>query len=70
MANIFFSPAFFKRSIAPIHKLISGINGFFTKIGMLVPLAALAISCTANGLPVVRAPIQTKSILFSNTFSK
>ena len=57
-------------SIAPIHKFKSGINGFFTKTGISMPFRASAISCTANGLPVVLAPIQTISISYSKIFSK
>ena len=54
-------PAMLSRSKAPIHRLMSGFTGFFTKTAMSVPFRASAISCTANGLAVVRAPSHKKS---------
>ncbi len=55
--------------MAPIHSSRSGLTGFFTKTGMSAPKTckASAISCTANGLADVRAPIHNKSIPPSNT---
>ncbi len=62
------NPALRSRSMAPIHSSRSGLTGFFTKTGMSAPKTckASAISCTANGLADVRAPIHNKSIPPSN----
>ena len=48
--------------MAPIHSSISGFTGFFTNTGISTPCKASAISCMANGLAEVRAPIQRISI--------
>ena len=44
--------------MAPTHRPSSALIGFFTSTGISTPLTASAISCTANGLTVVRAPTQ------------
>ena len=55
-------PALLNLSIAPIHNATSGFTGFLTNTGISTPFSASAISCTANGLAVVLAPIQSMSI--------
>ena len=55
-------PARASLSSAPIQSSRSGLTGFFTSTGTSVPFRASAISCTAKGLAVVRAPIQSRSI--------
>jgi len=62
MAPRRFNPALLMRSMAPIHNSRSGFTGFFTKTGISTPFRASAISCTAKGLAVVRAPTQSISI--------
>ena len=62
MAPRRFKPAPLIRSSAPIHNSKSGLTGFLTKTGTSTPFSASAISCTAKGLAVVRAPIQSTSI--------
>ena len=57
-------PAWFSRSIAPIHNSKSGLTGFFTKTGMSTPFRASAKACMAKGLAVVRAPIHRMSISY------
>ena len=54
------------RSTPPIHNSRSGLTGFFTSTGISCPRSASAISCMANGLAVVRAPIQIMSMSPSN----
>ncbi len=54
------------RSTPPIHNSRSGLTGFFTSTGISCPRSASAISCMANGLAVVRAPIQIMSMPPSN----
>ena len=51
------------RCNAPIQSSRSGFTGFLTNTGTSTPFNASAISCMANGLAVVRAPIQSKSML-------
>ena len=55
-------PARCRRSKAPAHRDTSGFTGFFTITGTPVPARASANSCTAKGLTVVRAPIQSTSM--------
>ena len=55
-------PARLMRSNAPIHSSMSGLTGFFTNTGTSMPRSASAMSCTAKGLAVVRAPIQRMSM--------
>ena len=65
-------PAPYRRSKAPIHNSRSGFTGFLIRTGISTPFKASAISCTANGLTVVRAPIHRISIPAfnaSNTWS-
>ena len=62
MAAIFSIPTRWNLSIPPIHSCKSGCNGFLTITGIPVPRRDSASSCTKNGLPVVRAPIQKMSI--------
>ena len=62
MAARRFRPALLIRSRAPIQSSRSGFTGFFTNTGISTPFSASAISCMANGLAVVRAPIQRISI--------
>ena len=65
-------PAPYKRSNAPIHNSKSGLTGFLINTGTSTPFNASAISWTANGFTVVRAPIQRISIPAfnaSNTWS-
>ena len=62
MAPRRFKPALLIRSKAPIHSSRSGFTGFFTSTGISTPFSASAISCTAKGLAVVRAPTQRRSI--------
>ncbi|MPM83236.1 hypothetical protein SDC9_130299 [bioreactor metagenome] len=57
-------PALYKRSMAPIHSSRSGFTGFFIRTGMSTPLNVSAISCTAKGFAVVRAPIHNISMLY------
>ena len=54
-------PALLMRWSAPIQRSRSGLTGFLTRTGMSIPRMASAISWTANGLAVVRAPIQMRS---------
>ena len=56
-------PALYRRCRAPIHSSRSGLTGFLTSTGMSAPASesASAISCIANGLAVVRAPIHSIS---------
>ena len=63
MAAKRFKPAPLIRSIAPIHNSKSGFTGFLINTGTSTPFNASAISCTANGLAVVRAPIHNMSML-------
>ena len=62
MAPKRFKPALLIRSSAPIHSSRSGFTGFFTNTGISTPFSASAISCTAKGLAVVRAPTHRMSI--------
>ena len=57
-------PAWFKRSMAPIHNSRSGLTGFLTKTGMSIPLSESAKACMAKGFAVVRAPIHRISMSY------
>ena len=61
IAPILFTPTCCSRSSAPSQRSISGLSGFLTRIRASVPARASASSDTANGLAVVRAPIQKVS---------
>ena len=54
---------------APIQSSRSGFTGFLTRTGMSTPFNESAISCMANGLAVVRAPIQRRSMPAFNASS-
>ena len=69
MAPNRFKPAPLIRCKAPIQSSRSGFTGFFTKTGTSTPFKESAISCMANGLAVVRAPIQRISIPAFNASS-
>ena len=64
MAPRRFTPAWLRRSIAPIHNSRSGFTGFFTKTGTSTPRSESASACMANGLAEVRAPIQRMSMSY------
>ena len=55
-------PAPYRRWKAPIHNSRSGLTGFLINTGTSTPFKASAISCTAKGLTVVRAPIHRMSM--------
>lgn len=54
-------PAFRIRATAPPHSSMSGFIGFLISTVTSEPFSASAISCTLNGLTVVRAPTQITS---------
>ena len=62
MAAIRLIPAWFMRSIAPIHSSRSGFTGFFTNTGTSTPFKLSASACMAKGLAVVRAPTHSTSM--------
>ena len=62
MAARRFTPAWFRRSKAPIHNSKSGWTGFFTKTGTSTPFSESAKACMAKGLAEVRAPIHRMSM--------
>jgi len=64
-----FEGVLFILSIAPSHRFRSGFIGFLMRILLSVPFNASAISCIANGLADVLAPIQRMSTLALMAFS-
>ena len=54
-------PALRIRATAPPHSSMSGFIGFLISTVTSEPFSASAISCTLNGLTVVRAPTQITS---------
>ena len=64
MAPRRFTPAWLRRSKAPIHNSRSGLTGFLTNTGTSVPCKASASACMAKGLADVRAPTQRMSMSY------